>query len=147
MWKEYNLSIRVFKWEKHSFMLNRPIMVNGRETCISWMNTIFVRTWSVLHNTLCWEWRRHLKGIPHICQSFQEGQIFTLAKIGLYWCIEETLVSARRMQCKFEATVSYTLFPLENWVRMWNEYSLSVSVFKWENVGNQKPQSDKGTLP
>jgi hypothetical protein len=63
---------------------------------------------------------------------FSHGANIHFMGSDLYCWIEETHVSPRRMPSNLEAAVTYILFPFEDWISWWKEYSLSVKVFKWE---------------
>jgi hypothetical protein len=42
-------------WRSIHFVKNRPIQMNRRDTCISWMKIIYVRSRSVQHIVFLWE--------------------------------------------------------------------------------------------
>jgi hypothetical protein len=46
--------------------------------------------------------------------------------------MQETHVSSGKLQSNWEHRVSFTMFPLENWVSFSKEYSLYAIVFLWE---------------
>jgi hypothetical protein len=121
----------LLSWRTIHFMENRPIQLNCRNTFISEKNTIYGRSRSVLPIVSLWELIYIVKRILPMCQTFQVMETFTLCKLALFNWIGETHVSPGRIPSMLEARVSFPCFPYDNWV-MWQEYSLSVRVFKSE---------------
>jgi hypothetical protein len=96
MWKECSLSVSVFNGRNSHFLQNNPIQLNWRNTCISWNNTLCVRSSSLVH---CLLRRTELACERNTtCQCFQVGEIFTSWKIPLFIWITESCISPGRMQ-------------------------------------------------
>jgi hypothetical protein len=111
-WKEYCLALNVFKWENIHFMKNSPIQLNWRDTCLSWKNTIYVRSSIVFTMFTIWELIYQVKWIFSICQRFQLGERYTLCKIPLFGWIEETRASLRKIPVVLKAKVYSTCFSM-----------------------------------
>jgi hypothetical protein len=114
------------------FKENNSVMLNQRDTCKSWKNSMEVRSLRNLNNVCLWELDVNFKRILPTYQCFQVGKSFALWKIGLYCWIRDTGVSPGWISCMREDGVSCALFPFAYWVSMWKEYFLSVRVVKWE---------------
>jgi hypothetical protein len=114
------------------FLHNRPILLNWRDTCISWNNAICVISRSVLHIVSLWKFSYLLKGIHPLCQCSEVEESFTLCQTALCSWIKETHVFPGTIPSVLEAVGSCTLLHYENWVSLWKEYSLLTSISKME---------------
>jgi hypothetical protein len=73
----------IFKWEKYSIYIKKPVVLKVRDTCITWNHMIKVRSCSVSHIISVTELSWSVKGILPISHCFQEAETFTLRKISL----------------------------------------------------------------
>jgi hypothetical protein len=62
------------------FKENKPVMLNGKDTCKFWKHSMEVRSLSILDNIHLWVVSLNFKRILPTCQHFQEGESFTLQK-------------------------------------------------------------------
>jgi hypothetical protein len=62
--------------------------------------------------------------------SLQGRERLILFHICSYFGADQTYVSLERKPCMLEDTASVALFPFDNWVGVWNEYFLAITIFK-----------------
>jgi hypothetical protein len=82
-WKEYFLQIIVFKVEKGSFCSKKDILLNQRNSCISWKKTMCVRSQSIMCIVSLWELSYFLNRILLANLNFQGRESLMLLQVVL----------------------------------------------------------------
>jgi hypothetical protein len=98
-------------------MGNIPIHQNRRNPCISWKNTIYVRSMSALCMFSHWQLRYSVNRILPSSQCFWMGEICPLWYIVQFSWIAETCVSPLRIPSVLKADMPCPLFPYDNLLR------------------------------
>jgi hypothetical protein len=106
LWKEYPLSVSVFKWEKYSLYEKKAYSVELKKHIYVLEQYLYVWSSSDMPMFSLWELNYHVTEILPISQHFQVGETFTLGKRVLFSWIWEALLYPGRTDFMWETILS-----------------------------------------
>jgi hypothetical protein len=129
MLMECSLSISIFNGRNSHFQKNKTVMLNY-ETHVNAIRIVQkLEGWA---SSTMFSFKCECQNSTSYLSVFSNGRDIHVSKSipTLLKCRETCILWKDTIN--LEATVSCILFLFENWVSMWQEYTLSVSVFKWK---------------